>query len=136
LTEESAERNADAEIISVFVYSRLAEDVLKKLKNLKAIATRSTGFDHIDMEFCRNSGITVCTVPSYGENTLAEHVFALPLVISHRIVEAADRTRRGDFSLGGLRGFNLTEQGAGMAENSFCHRLFRLRSHSDSGLCR
>ena len=71
------------------------------------IATRSTGYDHIDLDYCRDKGIKICNVPEYGENTVAEHVFALLLGISHHIVEAADRTRRGDFTLNGLRGFDL-----------------------------
>jgi D-lactate dehydrogenase len=38
---------------------------------------------------------------------VAEHVFALLLALSHHLTEAVDRTRRGDFSLEGLRGFDL-----------------------------
>jgi D-lactate dehydrogenase len=81
--------------------------VLEQFDDLKLIATRSTGFDHIAVDYCREQGITICNVPSYGDNTVAEHVFGLLLAISHNIVEAVDRTRRGDFSLSGLRGFDL-----------------------------
>jgi D-lactate dehydrogenase len=49
----------------------------------------------------------VAHVPTYGDHTVAEHVFALLLAISHNLVEAVDRTRRGDFSLEGLDGFDL-----------------------------
>lgn len=74
---------------------------------MKLIATRSTGVDHIDLESCAEQGIQVANVPSYGENTVAEHVFALLLAISHHLIEAVDRTRRGDFSQAGLGGFDL-----------------------------
>ncbi len=107
LTEDNVEKYSDAEIVSTFIYSDLHRDVLSKLPHLKLIATRSTGYDHIDVDYCRDKGIDVCNVPEYGENTVAEHVFALLLGISHHIVEAADRTRRGDFTLTGLRGFDL-----------------------------
>jgi D-lactate dehydrogenase len=103
----SAGRYAAAEIISPFVYSDLGARVLKQLRDVKLIATRSTGFDHIDMEYCNQHGITVCNVPVYGEDTVAEHVFALLLTISHRMYEAVQRTRRGDFSQQGLQGFDL-----------------------------
>ena len=53
------------------------------------------GVDHIDMDWCSDNDIGVANVPSYGENTVAEHVFALLLAISRNIVDAADRTRRG-----------------------------------------
>lgn len=98
---------ADAEVVSTFIYSQLDRDVLNEFPNLKLIATRSTGYDHIDMDYCRERDIAVANVPSYGENTVAEHVFALLLAISHRLIDAVDRTRRGDFSQEGLQGFDL-----------------------------
>jgi D-lactate dehydrogenase len=103
----NAVQHADAEIISTFIHSRLSADVLKKFNNLKMIATRSTGYDHIDIEHCNANDIVVCNVPAYGENTVAEHVFGLLLTISHNITRAVNRTRRGDFSLKGLKGFDL-----------------------------
>lgn len=107
LTAENAGQYADADIISTFIYSELDSSVLLKLKNLKLIATRSTGYDHIDIGYCNEKGIIVANVPDYGDNTVAEHVFALILTISHNIIEAVERTRRGEFSLIGLRGFDL-----------------------------
>jgi D-lactate dehydrogenase len=107
LTLENVDRYPDAEVISTFIYSNLTAEVLSKLPQLKLIATRSTGYDHIDMEYCEGHGITVCNVPEYGDNTVAEHVFALLLGISRNLVESVERTRRGDFSLKGLRGFDL-----------------------------
>ena len=107
LEAENASDHADADVVSTFIYSSLEDDVLEQFRDLELIATRSTGWDHISGGFCRERGITVCNVPTYGANTVAEHVFALLLALSHHIVEAADRTRRGDFSMQGLRGFDL-----------------------------
>lgn len=114
LRSENADGFAQAEIISVFIYSRLDRSVLEKLPKLKLITTRSTGVDHIDLEVCRRRGITVCNVPTYGENTVAEHVFALLLALSHHVVDSVDRTRKGDFSLTGLRGFDLCDKTLGV----------------------
>ena len=107
LMPENAEAYSDTEIVSPFIYSDLSADVLRHLGRLKLIATRSTGFDHIDLEYCDANNITVCNVPVYGDNTVAEHVFALLLAISHKMIASVDRTRRGDFSLKGLQGFDL-----------------------------
>lgn len=107
LTAANARDYADADVISTFIFSNMDQAVLQQFDHLKLIATRSTGFDHIAVDYCREQGITICKVPSYGDNTVAEHVFGLLLAISHNIVEAVDRTRRGDFSLSGLRGFDL-----------------------------
>ncbi len=99
--------HADADIISVFIYSALDPALLSLFPRLQLIATRSTGYDHINMEYCRQNNITVCNVPTYGENTVAEHVFALLLAISHRLFDSVERTRKGDFSTLGLQGFDL-----------------------------
>jgi D-lactate dehydrogenase len=107
LNMDNVKQYADAEAVSPFIYSDLSADVLKNLSRLKLIATRSTGFDHIDLDYCKKNNITVCNVPVYGDNTVAEHVFGLLLAISHNLISAVDRTRRGDFSLTGLQGFDL-----------------------------
>lgn len=104
---ENAADYADAEIVSPFVYSSLDAQTIAALPNLKLIATRSTGYDHIDLEACKARGIGLATVPTYGNTTVAEHVFALLLAVSHKMVEATDRTRRGDFHQSGLQGFDL-----------------------------
>lgn len=107
LTPQNAFEHADAEAVSTFIYSKLSNEVIDELKSLRLIATRSTGFEHIPLEACRRRNITVCNVPTYGKNTVAEHVFGLLLVISHKLDQAIDRTRKGDFSPKGLQGFDL-----------------------------
>jgi D-lactate dehydrogenase len=107
LTAGDADEFADAEAISTFVNSDLSASALKRLSKLKLIATRSTGYDHIDLDYCGGAGIAVCNVPDYGDPTVAEHAFALLLAVSRKIVPAVERTRRGDFSRSGLRGFDL-----------------------------
>lgn len=107
LQADGAGKKEDCQILSTFIYSDLGGETLEKFPRLKLITTRSTGFDHIDLPYCKERGITVCNVPTYGENTVAEHVFALLLNISHRLCEASDRTRKGDFSSKGLQGFDI-----------------------------
>jgi len=77
------------------------------MPQLKLIATRSTGFDHIDLEECRRRGILVANVPHYGEDTVAEHAFGMLLALTRKIHRCYERTSRGDFSLEGLRGIDL-----------------------------
>lgn len=105
LDRHLAPEHADA--ISTFIYSSLDAGVLSSFDDLKLVATRSTGFDHIDTHWCQQHAVTITNVPTYGDNTVAEHVFALLLALGHHVVEAADRTRRGDFSQTGLQGIDL-----------------------------
>jgi D-lactate dehydrogenase len=107
LDARSAAEHADAEILSTFVNSKLGADVLAQFPQLKLIATRSTGYDHIDLDWCSANGVAVANVPDYGDSTVAEHAFALLLAVARNLVEAVERTRRGNFSQAGLRGFEL-----------------------------
>lgn len=107
LTASNAEAYADMEVACVFLGSRLDEATLRQLPRLRYIVTRSTGFDHIDTAFCQTHGLGVCNVPSYGSPTIAEHTFALLLMIAHRMTEATARTKALHFSFEGLRGFDL-----------------------------
>jgi D-lactate dehydrogenase len=105
--EEANTALFDASVISTFIYSTLDKDTLHKFPNLKLIATRSTGYDHIDLSYCREEGIAVVNVPSYGAHSVAEYTFSLLLAITKKLVPTVERTRRGNFSLEGLRGFDL-----------------------------
>jgi D-lactate dehydrogenase len=97
----------DVEVLSVFIYSPINKAVLEQLPQLKLIVTRSTGFDHIDLDECKRRNIKVCNVPSYGENTVAEHTFALILSLSRNLYKATIKRLTSDFSTQGLRGFDL-----------------------------
>ena len=114
LADKDLPQMAEVEVVSPFIYSRLTAERLAKLPKLKLIATRSTGFDHIDMAECGRRGITVSNVPFYGENTVAEHTFALILALSRKVHEAFVRVRAGNFSLDGLRGFDLKDKTIGV----------------------
>jgi D-lactate dehydrogenase len=107
LTLENAANFKDANIISTFIYSTINKELLDKLPNLKFIATRSMGFDHIDVAACKAKGIVVTNVPTYGSHTVAEHTFALILTLSRKIIPSVERAKKGDFSSLGLTGFDL-----------------------------
>lgn len=104
----------DFDIVSVFIYSKITAEILDKLPKLKMITTRSTGFDHIDLVECQKRNITVCNVPSYGENTVAEHTFALILALSRNVHKSYVRGLRGDFTIEGLKGFDLKDKVLGV----------------------
>ncbi len=98
---------AKIDVLSVFIKSKVDKTFLLKIPSLRLITTRSTGFDHIDTVFARKKGVTVCHVPVYGENTVAEHTFALILSLARQLRKAYLRTVQGNFSLDGLMGFDL-----------------------------
>lgn len=107
LTPKSVLAIKSADILVTFIHSHIDKTLLSKLPHLRFIATMSTGYDHIDMAYCKKHKIKVANVPSYGENTVAEHTLGLILSISRKIPQSIERTRDGDFSVEGLRGFDL-----------------------------
>ncbi|HUS51512.1 MAG TPA: NAD(P)-dependent oxidoreductase [Candidatus Paceibacterota bacterium] len=108
LTLENVKKFKDYEVISTFISSQLSAETLKQLENLKFIATRSTGFDHIDLDYCKEKEILVSNVPAYGSHTVAEYTFALLLCLIRKVYNSYQRIREsGSFSLEGLRGEEL-----------------------------
>ena len=104
--EESVAK--ETEVLSIFVYSTITKETLEKFPKLKMIQSMSTGFDHIDIQACKEKGIVVGNVPAYGDNTVAEHAFGLLLNLSRNIHKAYLRSVQEDcFSYEGLLGFDL-----------------------------
>lgn len=118
-TEETL---ADAEVddpesvgvLSPFIYSDVDAEALDRFPNAQLVATRSTGFDHVDLDACRERGVTVCNVPTYGANTVAEHTFALILSLTRKSHKAYEQTVRGKFDMAGLRGIDLRDRTIGV----------------------
>ncbi|MBI2031536.1 MAG: hydroxyacid dehydrogenase [Candidatus Levybacteria bacterium] len=105
---------ADMEIISTFISSNINKDIIDKLPNLKLIVTRSTGFDHIDLDYCRSKNIAVSNVPEYGSSTVAEHTFALLLNLTRKIPQAIEQIQRLNFDHSQLIGIDLCDKTIGI----------------------
>ena len=115
INSDNVQKVKNFEIISVFINSRVNKEIISKFSHLRMIATMSTGFDHIDLATCKKKKILVCNVPCYGENTVAEHTFALILNLSRKIFKAFDQIKEtGDFSIKGLQGFDLKDRVLGV----------------------
>ncbi len=100
--------SSDTDILSVFIGSKVDKRVLDQCPRLRLIATRSTGFDHIDLKLCCERAITVVNVPRYGENTVAEFTFALLLALARKLYPSVKRVREEHrFCCDGLQGFDL-----------------------------
>lgn len=107
LSIQNSDKASGADVVACFIYSEISDSLLSKLPNLKLLVTMSTGFEHIDSAACKKRNVIACNVPSYGEHTVAEHAIALLLALTKKVVPSVERTRKGDFSLEGLRGSDL-----------------------------
>ncbi|NIM04831.1 MAG: hydroxyacid dehydrogenase [Armatimonadetes bacterium] len=114
LVAENAAEAVGFPIVSVFAHSEMNRQVIEGLPDLRMIAARSTGVDHIDLDAARERGIVVSSVPGYGANTVAEHTFGMILGLSRRLFAAHTKVLDRDFSLEGLRGFDLNDKTMGV----------------------
>jgi D-lactate dehydrogenase len=104
----------DAEVISIFINSRITTDFLASHPRLRFIATRSTALDHIDLPACRERNVAIANVSDYGFTTVAEHTFALILALSRRLREVMVAPKAGRFSYAATRGFDLAGKTLGI----------------------
>ena len=109
LGRDTASLAAGFPAVSVFVNDSVDADVLKLLAagGTKLVATRSTGFNHIDLDAAKDLGIAVVRVTHYSPNSVAEFAVGLLLALNRKIHRAYNRTREGNFELDGLMGFDL-----------------------------
>lgn len=114
LKVENSSSYSDAEIISIFISSKINKEILDKLPNLKLIVTRSTGFDHIDVDYCKSKNIVVSNIPEYGSSTVAEHTFALLLNLTRKIPQAIEQIQRLNFDHSQLKGVDLCDKTIGI----------------------
>ena len=95
--------------VSIFVNDDLNGTVLAALAEggTRLVATRSTGFNQIDLPAAARHGIRVARVGEYSPHSVAEFAVGLLLTLNRRIHRAYERTRSGNFELDGLMGFDL-----------------------------
>ena len=109
LSVDTATLAVGAGAVCVFVNDDLGAEVLRRLSSggVRAIALRSTGFNHVDLDQAKALGITVVRVPTYSPHAVAEHTVALLLALNRKLHRAYNRVRENNFALPGLLGFDV-----------------------------
>ncbi len=101
LEPETVSLAAGFPAVSVFTNDTVDGDVLKRLAagGTKLVATRSTGFNQIDVCAAQQLGVKVVRVTDYSPNSVAEFGVGLLLALNRKICRAYNRTREGNFEL-------------------------------------
>ena len=94
---------ADIAVVSHFKLPAEAFEV----KNLKLVALTRTGYDDVDLDAATKKCIAVANAPGYSNEAVAEHVFALLLSFTRRILEADFWMREGRFDCTAFEGREL-----------------------------
>src|SRR5262245_37961092 len=94
-----ARRGAAADVLLVYHDIRIGERALSALGRCKAVIRCGVGFDNIDVEAAGRRGITVCNVPDYGTEEVADHALMLLLALARRLLPADRAIREGRWDL-------------------------------------
>lgn len=116
LKPRTAPLAAGFEGVIVFVNDNANRPVIEQLSRggTRIIATRSAGFNQIDLHAASDRGIAVARVPSYSPNAISEFTVGLILTLGRQIHRAYNRVRENNFELHGLTGFELRDQTIGV----------------------
>ena len=106
-TELSDDIYEETDVISVFITSLVNEETLSKFKNLRVVATRSTGHNHIDVHYCTQKNISVFNVEEYGQTSVAQFTFTLILALVRNLLPAINDVQKGMINHSNYEGRNL-----------------------------
>ena len=76
----------------------LSADTLAALPGLRFVGVLATGYNNVDTEAARRLGITVCNVPAYSTDSVAQLVAALLLALTNRVTDYSASVARGDWA--------------------------------------
>lgn len=99
--EEAAERIADCEAVIVNKI-RLGAHNLAAAKNLRLICVTATGYDNIDIEYCKSRGIGVANVVGYSTDSVAQLTAALVLELVMHLRSYTDFVKSGEYTNSGI----------------------------------
>lgn len=94
--EQIAERIADADVVLCNKTPMTAE-AMAAAPRLKYVGLFATGYNNVDLEYTRAHGITVCNVPGYSTDAVAQHTFAFILALTNRVGEYNETVATGDW---------------------------------------
>ncbi|MEN4046115.1 NAD(P)-dependent oxidoreductase [Sulfurimonas sp. NWX367] len=111
---EALKKTQAYDAVSVFVHSRITDEILEKLPALKYLQTRSTGYDHIKCDTLYRRGLLVSNVAGYGGPAVAEFAFSLLLNATRHTHMALQRTKQNNFDYSDLQGMEISGKTLGI----------------------
>ncbi len=88
---------ARCEAILAYDLIRFTDDLMRDLERCEVIVRVGVGYDNVDLEAAQRHGVTVCNVPDYGCEEVADHAMAMLLSLARGIPEYNRRTRLRDW---------------------------------------
>lgn len=98
---ELSERVANAECVIINKVKMNAENI-NKAPSLRLICVAATGFDNVDIEYCREKGIGVCNVVGYSTDSVAQVTLAMVLSLATKLSEYTKFVETGSYTKSGV----------------------------------
>ncbi|MCM1076890.1 MAG: D-2-hydroxyacid dehydrogenase [Bacteroides sp.] len=76
----------------------ITDEIIEQLPELRFIGVLATGYNNVDIESARKRGITVCNVPAYSTDSVAQLVFAHLLNIINSVSAYSASVNGGDWA--------------------------------------
>ncbi len=114
MSQLTQEQYDETDVISVFISSNVCEEVIKRFKNLRVIATRSTGYNHIDVKHCSQNNIAVFNVEEYGQTSVAQFTMTLIMALVRNLFPAYLDIQRNYVNHADYEGRNLNKLTVGI----------------------
>ena len=107
LNSETASLTKGFDVVCIFVNDKADANTLKSLEEngVKVLALRCAGYNNVDIE--HKGKLKIVHVPQYSPYAVAEHAVGLLLSINRKLYKSYQRTRKYNFSLDGLLGFDI-----------------------------
>ena len=100
--EEEFEAHVNGADVVVINKLKLNATNLPKAKNLKLICLAATGFDNVDLDYCRKAWIGVCNVVGYSTQSVAQLTLSMALSLYTHLDEYTSFVRSGEYTQNGL----------------------------------
>ena len=100
--EEAPDRVADADVI-VTNKVKLRADILCHAPNLKLICVTATGYDNVDIDYCKEHGVAVCNVKGYSTECVAQLTVSMALSLTNHLRTFDDYVKSGEYSKSGIQ---------------------------------
>ncbi len=100
--EDEFASHIDGADVVVINKLKLNANNLPVAKNLKLICLAATGFDNVDLDYCRKVGIGVCNVVGYSTQSVAQLTLSMALSLYTHLGEYTDFVRSGEYTQRGL----------------------------------
>ena len=151
--EDIPHRIADADVVIVNKI-KLNDSNLSGARSLKLICVAATGYDNIDIDYCRDHGIAVCNVVGYSTDSVAQLTVSLALNLMMHMPYFTGFVKDGSYSASGVANClspvfhelagktwgiigagNIGMKVAKIADAFGCRVLLHCRHQKETGMC-